>query len=88
MFEYVKGVEGKFGGEEKKIWQCTFGMNNKGGMDNDEFEKYVQNNLVRLYPNAADIKGHRVIVKCDGGPGRMNETLLADLRAKGFYLYP
>ena len=79
VFEFVKGIEGKFGCEEKKNWQGTFGMNQKGGMDNDKFEKYVQNNLVRLYPDAADIKGHRVIIKCDGRPGRMNETLLADL---------
>jgi len=88
VYEFVKGVLGKFGCEQAKVWQSTIGMNNRGGMDTEEFEKYVLNNILRLYPDAADISGHKVILKCDGGPGRFNETLLGTLRARGFYLYP
>ena len=63
-------------------------MNLKGGMDNLEFEKYVENNLLGLYPDAADVEGRRVIMKVDSGPGRMNIKLIAKLRASGIYLYP
>ena len=65
-----------------------YGVNKKGGMDEEHFEKYVEKNVARLFPDAADIAGKRVIFKCDGGPGRMNVKLLAKLRARGIYLYP
>ena len=45
-------------------------MNLRGGMNNDEFKKYVLKNLGRLFPDAADVPGSGVIIKCDGGPGR------------------
>ena len=44
-------------------------MNEKGGMDNKEFDKYIRNNIMRLYPDAADEPGKRVIIKCNSGPG-------------------
>ena len=43
---------------------------------------------MRLYPDARDEKGRRVIVKVDSGPGRLNTELLAKMRANGFYLFP
>ena len=70
---------------------CTFGMNAKGGMDQDEFEKYMMLSLVdRLGEilGAADLPGKRVMVKCDSGPGRLNVELLARMKFFGFYLYP
>jgi len=57
-------------------------------MNDEEFEKYVLTNLVHLYPDAADVRRCRVVLKCDGGPGQMNTKLLAKLQAQGFYLYP
>ena len=54
-------------------------MNGKGGMDEEEFAKYIECNIMRLYPDAADIPGRRVIVKLDSGPGRLNVKLLAKL---------
>ena len=60
---------------------------NKGGMNDNVFEKYMLTNLEHLYPDIADnVAGHRVILKVDSGPGRMNIKLLAKLRARGFYL--
>jgi hypothetical protein len=55
-------------------------MNEKGGMDDDEF--------VPLYPNAKNKPGQRVIIKVDSGPGRTNLKLLAMLRMFGFILCP
>ncbi|KAL7549204.1 hypothetical protein ACHAWF_012476 [Thalassiosira exigua] len=42
MTEWMLNVLGKFGGDAIKLWPCTFGMNSKGGMDDDEFYKYSQ----------------------------------------------
>jgi hypothetical protein len=67
---------------------CTVGANEKGGMDEVEFAKYVAVVLRKLYPDAAPEKGKWVILKCDGGPGRMNIDLLASLRLDGFHLFP
>ena len=43
---------------------------------------------MKLYPDAAPVKGRWVVIKCDSGPGRLNTTLLAYLRYHGFILYP
>jgi hypothetical protein len=58
-------------------------------MDNAEFEKYVKNNIIPLYPDALDVPGKRVVMsKVDSMPGRLNIELLDELRFLGFYLYP
>ena len=57
----------------------TFGQYEKGGMDEDEFEKYLLNSIVPLYPNAKNMPGYRVLLKVDSGPGRMNIRLLTKL---------
>ena len=63
-------------------------MDEKGGMDEEEFEQYLLNSICPLYPDARDVDGYRVLIKVDSGPGRLNEELLAKLRANGFILYP
>ena len=63
-------------------------MNEKGYMDDAEFKKYVFVSIVPLYPNARSVKGTWVIIKVDGGPGRLNKALLARLQRVGFVLYP
>ena len=57
-------------------------------MDDDEFEKYLMNSIVPLFPHAKDKKGHRVLIKVDSGPGRLSMKLLVKLRLLGFVLYP
>ena len=57
-------------------------------MDDDEFAQYLINLMMRLYPDAADVNGKRVIVKIDSGPGRSNMDLLARLQIRGILLYP
>jgi len=69
------------------LFDNSIGLNEKGGMDDDEFSQYIINLMMRLYPDAADIPGKRVIVKIDSGPGRCNNTLLARLRIRGILLY-
>jgi hypothetical protein len=88
MAEHMPRVRGQFGCDGVRSWPVTFGSNEKGGMDEEEFEKYVMNAIVPLYPNARNRPGHHVMLKVDSGPGRMNLNLLARLRRLGFILYP
>jgi hypothetical protein len=81
-------VVGQFGCEEERSWPVMFGQNEKGGMDEVEFEKYLLNSIVHLYPDAKNMPGHRVLLKVDSGPGRMNIRLFTKLRCLGFILYP
>ena len=41
-----------------------------------------------MFPNAADKPGKCVEILVDGGPGRVNSSMLAHLRIRGFYLIP
>jgi hypothetical protein len=86
--EHAPQVLWKFGCEEERTWPVSFGQNEKGGMDEEEFAKYLFNSIVPLFPHAKDKPGHRVLLKVDSGPGRMNLNLLAKLRLLGFVLYP
>ena len=63
-------------------------MNTKGGMDDSEFESYIINSILPLYPKTLDRPGKRLILKCDSGPGRLQIDLLAKLRHLGVYLDP
>ena len=84
----MHNVRGKFGNNESKLWLCTVGMNEKGGMDDAKFEKYIQSAIVPLFPDVQNKKGKRVLIKIDSGPGCTNPELLACLRTLGFVLYP
>jgi hypothetical protein len=86
--EHMPSIWGKFGKDKVCLWPVTFGQNEKGGMDDEEFEKYLLNLIMLLYPIAKDRPGKRVILKVDSGPGRTNLSLFTKLRLLGFVLYP
>ncbi len=88
VFVLCSQVIGIFGTEHEQGWDCTFGMNAKGGMDNHEFESYILNLILPLYPNILDRPGKRLILKYNSGPGRLQIVLLAKQRHIGIYLYP
>ncbi len=88
LVKYMHHIFGRFGYDDGKYHPCTFGMNDKGGMTKDEFEEYIKNSIITLYPDAADTPGKRVLLKADSGPGRKNTDLMAHLRARGFYFLP
>ena len=85
---HILDTRGRFGCEEERSWPCTIGMNEKGGMTDDEFEKYIDNSIVPLYPDMEDTPGKRVLLKVDSGPGRNGRELLMKCRFRGLYLYP
>ena len=73
---------------EPQRYSNTYGMNEKGGMNKEEFGNYMLNSLRRCFPSSADIDGKRVLVLVDGGPGRTNEEMLEALRLLGILLFP
>ena len=87
-FANSKNVVAKFGHPSPQSLPCTFGMNEKAGMNSVELEKYMRCSILPLYPDIADIKGKPVIMKVDSSPGRMNLEMLASLRLQGLHLVP
>jgi len=63
-------------------------MNEKGGMNAIELQKYMDVAMFPLFPDISDRPGKRVLMKADSGPGRMNIEMLASLKLKGMYLMP
>jgi hypothetical protein len=49
----------------------TFGKNEKGGMSEDEFETYIMNFILPLFPDARHIPGKRVLLKMDWVHGEL-----------------
>ena len=88
MIRYFTAVKGIFRWGTEQEFPISFGLNSKGGMDDYEFFEYIRTSLMKLFPDAAPMKGRWVVIKCDSGPGRLNPTLLAHLRFHGFILYP
>jgi hypothetical protein len=65
----------------------TFGCNEKGGMDAEEFRKNVKS-VRYLYPDCSDTEGKRICIKCNMGPGRKDPALLAWCIQQGVVIYP
>jgi hypothetical protein len=62
-------------------------VNERGGTYGRVLHQSLSCYTEQLYPDAADLVGHRVLYKIDGGPGRLAEGMLADCRAHGVYLF-
>jgi len=83
-----KDVCGVFGNKERKVLPCTFGLNEKAGMNSVELDKYFCGDILPLYPGIEDRPLKRVTAKLDSGPGRMNVDMLAHLRIRGLHIVP
>ena len=53
-----------------------------------EFEKYIDNSIVPLYPDLEDTPGNCVLLKVDSGPGRNKRELLMKYQFCGLHIYP
>jgi hypothetical protein len=60
-----KRVIGKFGFLSRRSLPCTFGMNERAGMNAVELDKYMKNAILPLYPDTEDRPGKRVLLKVD-----------------------
>ncbi len=65
---HMHSMKGIFRYTSKPSFEVTLGVNQAGGMDKDEFAKYMES-IICLYPNASDSPGKQVIIKLDSGPG-------------------
>jgi hypothetical protein len=68
-FKNTHSILVKFGYKEKQERPCTFGMNEKAGMNSIELDKYIANSILPLFPDMEDVAGKRVLLKVDSGPG-------------------
>ena len=64
----------------------TLGENSKAFMDSIDFAKYFLLTILPLFPDATDTPGKILAIIVDSSPGRVNSSMLAQLRMRGFYL--
>jgi hypothetical protein len=57
-------------------------------MNNKEFDKYIDNSILPLYPDLEDTPGKQVLLKVDSGPDRNGRDLLNKAQFRGVYLFP
>jgi hypothetical protein len=70
----------KFGCKEVREWPATIGMNKKGGMNEEKFNKYINNLIIPLFPDLEDELCKRMLLKVDSGPGRNRTALFLKVR--------
>jgi hypothetical protein len=87
MFDLPR-VYAQFGHDSHQSFCSPVTINSKGGMDSRVLHQVLMSYVEPLYPDARDEVGCRVLVKIDGGPGRLDLNSLAELRSRGMYLYP
>jgi hypothetical protein len=81
-------VQGRYGHDLVEEYCAQLTVNEKGGYDCLTLHQCLTAYHPRLWPDAADIPGKRVLYKIDGGPGRLDEGALADSRARCISLFP
>ena len=80
---------GQFLFDEYGEFSNSYSSNKKGGMNKEEFGKWIDKNFIKLVANdSADRAGKRVCLLVDGGPGRTNKEMYQKLRMLGVYLFP
>jgi hypothetical protein len=85
VLEHIPKIYADYG-DGRKAYSCTFGANEKGGMNTPEFMKYVEN-IQLIFPDCANINGKGIMLKVDSGPGRSNKEFLAWCHAQGIIVY-
>jgi hypothetical protein len=63
-------------------------MNGKGGMNNEEFERYIDNSIVPLFLNLEDMPGNCILLKVESGCGCNLQDLLNKCWFRVFLIYP
>jgi hypothetical protein len=81
-------VQGVFGHEDVHEYCTQLTVNDKGGSDCRILNQCLNGYQERLYPDASDVPGKRLLYMIDGGHGRLDEESLAEKRARGIYLLP
>jgi hypothetical protein len=61
-------------------------MNGKGGMNNKEFERYIDNSIVPLFSNLEDTPGKCILLMVDSDRGCNWRDLLNKCQFRGVYI--
>jgi hypothetical protein len=54
---YMLDVRGTFGHESEQSFPISLGLNHKGGMHDQEFSEYLKKSIMKLFPDAAPMRG-------------------------------
>jgi hypothetical protein len=63
-------------------------MNGKGGMNNEEFDCYIDNSIIPLFPDLEDTPGNCILLKVESSRGCNLRDLLNKCWFRGVYIYP
>jgi hypothetical protein len=80
-------IQGIFGHESVNEYCAQVTVNKKGGSDSRVLSQCLTAYQERLYPDAADVPGKRILYKIDGGPVLLDEKALAEDHNRGVYLF-
>jgi hypothetical protein len=80
-------IQGIFGHESINDYCAQVTVNEKGGSDSRVLSQCLAAYQERLYPDAADVPGNRILYKIDRGPGRLDENTPAEALTRGVYLF-
>ena len=61
LFEHAKDVYGKYGWPDRRTFPCTWGLNEKAGINAVELDKYLTNSILPLYPDVEDLPRKRYV---------------------------
>ena len=86
-FESFPQIQAKYGNPFARWYDVNIQYSTKGSMTSSIISHWVQG-FSEYYPNVADEKGKRVMVKSDFGPGRLrNEGFMSNLLIDGFKFF-
>ena len=88
LLESFPQVEGQYGYSKRRHFDVGFAINQKGGTNEELFEKFVCEHVMSLYPDAQDVPGKRLLLQTDTGPGRLGAMHRFRTKAEGVYIYP
>ena len=69
------------------VRESIFCVTHKGGTTRRTFNQYIDN-VAKLYPDLADVRGKRILIKTDMGPGRGHKDDLIKWKLRGIYILP
>ena len=85
-------VEGQYGLTKRFFFDPLIAKSKIGSMTAELWKTWITTIIPSYYPDTADIRGKRVLIKADSGPGRgfgdVPQSWLAMARDKGIYFFP
>ena len=73
--ESFQQIVAQYGFPAARWHDSMFAISKKGGMNKLIFNEYINNYILPLIPDLADVPGKRVMIKADMGPGRTCKSL-------------